>query len=546
MSVIALLLSVLLIQGDSSKEQSRQLIRQAIESLFSKNDPQTALSRFRESLRVHQSDDWHDYILGAGIASAAREHDSARNFIEAAMKHGFAFDDVLIAEKQITQETRQQGWWEPLVKSIRDDRLKKEAEQLGSKFQLDQNSALDVLETWGNDTSLSSEVLYQRLQNWNQYPTVSETGRVFLFFHESARFGSIPVRVYVPKAYDPNRKWPAIVQLHGATSQFVGSMAHFDISDGEPFLRQLYEHNSHIVITPIANRLTRFGWASNGESFHEIEKMVIQMKKRFNLDDDRIAMLGHSDGGRGAFAMLCKSPSNFSCMAGYNLGVGLIGDHVCFANVINRPLFIVQTDLDMINPPQDVENALKLLAPRGVRSEYRLSKGYNHFDKHLAMDFPRAYEYIQQQKRDTFPKQIHWECANDGESTCDWLTVRRLSLEEPKQEWHETLNFKIWDKRNQKETEFDMFDSVPTASVRATYADKVFHLEASRTSEVELTISPAMVDFSKPVVVHVNGRKVFEQNVSMSKEFLLKSFRQNHDRRRVWGTSILVSVDSDQ
>ena len=114
--------------------------------------------------------------------------------------------------------------------------------------------------------------------------------------------------VDVPASYDPARKWPLRVQLHGGIGRpspnavRPGQDPDADGSSppnriaGEP---QIYAHPS--------------GWADaqwwDAEQVENILRLVDTLKRRYNVDESRIYLTGISDGGTGVYYLAMKSPT---------------------------------------------------------------------------------------------------------------------------------------------------------------------------------------------------------------------------------------------
>src|SRR5262249_54200999 len=108
-----------------------------------------------------------------------------------------------------------------------------------------------------------------------------------------------PYHVYVPKGYDPARKHPAIVSLHGGVgrvnllSEDVINRIHADLEkDGDKY--------GWIIIFPLGQRgatwFDRVGMAN-------ILAQLAAVKRSYNIDEDRVFLGGFSDGGSGALLM---------------------------------------------------------------------------------------------------------------------------------------------------------------------------------------------------------------------------------------------------
>jgi predicted esterase len=82
----------------------------------------------------------------------------------------------------------------------------------------------------------------------------------------------------------------------------------------------------------------------------------------------------------------------------------------------------------------------------------------------------------------------------------------------------------------------------PYASVRATYGENHFKVEARQVEAFTLALSPDMVDFAEPVIVSVNGSVVFEDQVEPSVESALRWARRYADPRQIYTADLAIKV----
>src|SRR5262245_21801145 len=119
--------------------------------------------------------------------------------------------------------------------------------------------------------------------------------------------------LFVPSTYDKEKKTPLMVALHGLGSNPQQIMHYRGLTD-------LAEKHGYIVVAPMGynssgwygSRSGRFG-KTDPENLNELsEKDVMNVlgivRKEFNVDDDRIYLMGHSMGGGGTWHLGLKYP----------------------------------------------------------------------------------------------------------------------------------------------------------------------------------------------------------------------------------------------
>ncbi|HEX4945314.1 MAG TPA: prolyl oligopeptidase family serine peptidase [Blastocatellia bacterium] len=138
-----------------------------------------------------------------------------------------------------------------------------------------------------------------------------ETG--FLRRSVTLRLITIDYRVYIPLGYDPAKKYPVILYLHGRGARgndnekqiggaHLGSVIQlFDMKYPE-------RYRSFIAVFPQTQR----SWF--GESAEDAIKALDQTVREFNGDPQRIYLMGASAGGYGSWYLAAKYPNKFAAV----------------------------------------------------------------------------------------------------------------------------------------------------------------------------------------------------------------------------------------
>lgn len=130
--------------------------------------------------------------------------------------------------------------------------------------------------------------------------------------------------LYVPSKYDKDRKWPLVIALHG----LGGNPQQFIRTRG---LTQEAEKRGYIVAAPMG--YNERGWyglpplkgkggkgkTNEPENLRELsEKDVMNVlkvvKKDYNIDPDRVYLMGHSMGGGGTVHLGLKYPDEWAAL----------------------------------------------------------------------------------------------------------------------------------------------------------------------------------------------------------------------------------------
>jgi predicted esterase len=407
------------------------------------------------------------------------------------------------------------------------------------------------------NTTISADGLLKTIRDWQGYPVIAKTDMDYKYVYTDTLFGKIPLRVFIPTSYKSSVKTPCVLLLHGAVSRSrftdVDSLAQFN---DDVLFAELKKHN-YIIVRPVADRDVSFDWgkkAINGKgrnlpnyTFSTLNVIMVSLKKVLNIDDSKVFAMGHSDGSDGAIGFGVYSPGMFAGIVAYNAMMNqLFVTDFYIKNIIDRPLYIVHSDLDVLRPmvqTRNLVNQLKALGAQKIR--YKEYFGYTHQDKHLDIDLPFAVKFMDSVKRDSFQSRIYWETSSDTIfNHCDWLRITQSDFAKQTGAWYKQFNTRQYDKINKRDMEMNYYDlDENRMAVEASYAKNTFNLQTSRVKQVEVLISPAMVDMAKPVIINVDGRQVFKGIVKPDKAFILEHFKNDFDRDANWVASVKVKVE---
>lgn len=118
------------------------------------------------------------------------------------------------------------------------------------------------------------------------------------------------VALCIPAEYDPSRSWPLVVFLHGSGECGTDGVRQTEVGLGPAMLARP-EHWPCLALMPQK--------PSESEEWEEHEDLVLaaiaDVQASHNVDPDRIALTGLSQGGHGAWVIGARHPELFSCLA---------------------------------------------------------------------------------------------------------------------------------------------------------------------------------------------------------------------------------------
>ncbi|SEP37844.1 hypothetical protein [Mucilaginibacter sp. OK283] len=386
----------------------------------------------------------------------------------------------------------------------------------------------------------------------SHFPLLGEYRDMHIFTINDSVFGAVPFRLFVPETYNPSVPTPLVLLLHGAVgaSHFSDAMGQHKATeaDDDPFIGKLCK-TGNIIIMPYGDATKKFSWVVNewrpGDNltFKTLLNIINEVKRSVNIDDDKVFAMGHSDGSDGAFALDVYNPAPFAGFLCYNsMLTNIFANDIYLPNATNRPLYAVHSDQDDIRPIEQARAIIKVLDSLKVNVKYKEYYGYQHFDKHLDIDYPNALEFIKNTQRNPYPHTVFWETGSHIFNSCDWLVINNWDFALPAAGWHKSYFVNSYNKINKTWYNRSNYGYNPSAAIKGTFNNNVFEISTSGVTAFEVLISPQMVDITKEVKIIVNGKTAFTGKVKADGNFFKKQFAKTHDRTAVWVAAVPVRV----
>jgi predicted peptidase len=116
-------------------------------------------------------------------------------------------------------------------------------------------------------------------------------------------------QVYVPADYSPARRWPAILFLHGSGERGTDGLLQTTLGLGDA-IRRHAERWPAIVVFPQAPPGHRW----HGRIAHLALAALDRTAREYNLDADRVYLVGLSAGGNGVWNLAYRTPERFAAL----------------------------------------------------------------------------------------------------------------------------------------------------------------------------------------------------------------------------------------
>jgi pimeloyl-ACP methyl ester carboxylesterase len=345
--------------------------------------------------------------------------------------------------------------------------------------------------------------------------------------------------VTIPAGYDPARRYQVRFQLHGG----VGGR-----TDNKP------RGNGQIGTLAGAEQFYVIPYAWNDEPWWSddqvmnLHAIVDDLKRRYNIDENRVVMAGVSDGGTGAYfvAMRDTTPyASFLPLNGYImvLANGEIDDGRDFPNNLrNKPLFVVNGGKDRLYPISIVEPFTRHLMRNGVQIEYHPQPDGEHNTAWWPEIKGPFEKFVADHPRDPDPDKLRWEAVDSADDVAHnrahWLVLDGFGIAAG--EAKELTDINVFTDSLGTDPLFSR-PKVP-GRVDLVRSGNTVQATTKGVTAFTLLLSPDKFDFNQPVIVTANGREVFHAKVQPSVETLLKWAARDNDRTMLYAAEIKIKL----
>jgi predicted esterase len=239
-----------------------------------------------------------------------------------------------------------------------------------------------------------------------------------------------PYGLYLPKHYDPQKKYPLVISLHGAYSnhrlnlrRVFGKGNRIGETDAEA---TRYWPQFRDVEFIVASPLARGTMGYKGIAEKDVYDVLGDVKRRFSVDDDRIYLTGLSMGGGGALWLGLTRPDLWGAVAPVCPAVPA-GTADLAANALNLPVKIFQGEIDPVVPATETRRWHKRLLEAGVKADYVEYPGIRHNSWDVAYKDGAIFDWFSQFHRARYPDRVDFSSVSYKHGSAYWVRFDSLT-----------------------------------------------------------------------------------------------------------------------
>lgn len=386
--------------------------------------------------------------------------------------------------------------------------------------------------------SLSPQELVSKVKSYSHFQEIKGSG-FWTLYHITIDTAQIPFLLYVPDNYVPTKETPLYVYLHGAVvnrREFADPAyvpGGLEIQVMEPAKEQ-----GAFILYPFGKR--DFGWIYQQEAFEAVLEEIAYVKSLYNIDDNKVYIGGHSNGGSGAFWFSTKKPSVFSAIFGLNYLPLNYTSNTTLRNFRNNvPFFGVSGLEDKTFAISLVDDIYQYSKANGANWENYSFAGSHGFALRNVDSIRFLFDTLIVKERNPFATTLEWETDDVRNGRIHWMEITALDTLAERADWHtDLLPGSVLENRVKLP-----FNTNRTGAIIADVADNTIDIKSSRVKSLSFYLSPEMFDFDQEITVIVDGQTLFKKKVEIDKHVVLDEFLKTKDRKFIVGNILKLDIN---
>jgi pimeloyl-ACP methyl ester carboxylesterase len=327
--------------------------------------------------------------------------------------------------------------------------------------------------------------------------------------------------IQLPPEYDPYRRYPTVVTLHGGRSTSGMQLDWWCGDYDEHGNRQgQAARHGYIVIAPNWGKLGQRNYGYTAVEHFAVLGALRDACRRFSIDTDQVYLSGHSMGGDAAWDIGLAHPDLWAGVIPIVAQGEKYVDHY-WENARYLPLYIVAGELDGDKLDKNSTNLDRYMNGRfdATYVEYK-GRGHEHFYDEVL----RIFDWMSRHRRDFFPKEFECRTMRASDNFFWWVELDDMPesvLVDPAQ----------WQQRGKRSMQVNAKVTAANGIIVRTGAQKA-----------TLWLAPELIDMNRPIEINVNGVRLGNAGAAIEANLgiILEDVRTRGDRQHPFWARVVM------
>ncbi|MFH1418150.1 MAG: hypothetical protein ABII12_07705 [Planctomycetota bacterium] len=376
------------------------------------------------------------------------------------------------------------------------------------------------------------------LQLWSAQPSGEQQTVLRLRRGESSER---PVWIHVPQGYDPAKRWPLVITLHGHGGQAVHMLR---------LTRQLLGNRAEEFIIAAPQDIGPLGFTLPTHTVQRPRDLLNALRRVYHIDSDRVYLMGYSQGSHNTWLAAIMHADCFAGIVPLATHLQVVGDDLLYASLLpdTRSLGILFCwgKLDTLDaegkPHPQGGNAHNCRRMRTVIEGLK----FEHFHGielegvgHMGVQPPAdLLSELLDQKRAHYPDRVRQIFRLPDQSTAYWVSADAMSGE-PLPDTQ--LNIPVAQGADpivaQRKWIVDRL-----GLIEARCKEQTIKIRSHRVPRVVLLFSDELIDLDQPIRIFRGKRKCFQGRIERDMRVMLTEAARGWDFDRLPTARVVVPV----
>jgi predicted esterase len=236
-----------------------------------------------------------------------------------------------------------------------------------------------------------------------------------------------PYHLLVPAGYDPGKKYALVINMHGGVSRPTLIPDNMFSRYRDQMWAQDARAGAYLLVLPLGQKGAEW-WSPVG--LDNVLGIIDQIKRDYNVDENKIFTTGFSDGASGSFffSLLWTTPfAGFIPLNGFPPVAQAGGFQAYLPNASNKPMYAVNTTEDGLYPTKIVTPIIETMKAAGAKDLiYKVHENIGHRPDYWPQERENILRFIKENVRNPLPKNLTWETSDSKVGRCHWVKIEKV------------------------------------------------------------------------------------------------------------------------